>query len=86
MDAACIREGEFHCWLAAPTVGGVEVIDFSSRHYKRYCGGLIDVTGFDVVMPGLYVGRESPDEEPRRMTWNREDPPASSGLSFRPIG
>lgn len=69
--------GEFHCWLGGPSNdGGVELIDFSARHYKRYCGGLIDVTDFDVVSPGLYVRRDSPVETHKPMTWNREDPPA----------
>ena len=76
--------GEFHCWLGGPSSSGdVELIDFSARHYKRYCGGLIDVTDFDVVSPGLYVRRDLPVETHKPMTWNREDPPAYVWLGVK---
>jgi hypothetical protein len=78
--------GEFHCWLGGPSnTGGVELIDFTARHYKRYCSDLVDATQWDLVAPGLYVRRDEPEEASSRIAWSREDPPSYVWFTDDPL-
>jgi hypothetical protein len=76
MDASNFAAGEFHCWLARPKGNDrVELIDFTARHYRNYCERLIDMTGFDLAGPGLFVRRDDGSGECVRPSWNRQNPP-----------
>jgi hypothetical protein len=77
-----IRSGEFHSWIVGPVklggaekrpmAPGMEVIDFSSRHYRRYVEEQPRISE-SMVLPGGIVNVL--DTATPSLTWRLPDPP-----------
>jgi hypothetical protein len=92
MDASQggVRSGEFHAWIVGPVVLGgpgkqpippdMEVIDFSSRHYRRHVEGQAPVKE-QIALPGGFINIL--DTETPRLAWRLPDPPDYIWTEFR---